>query len=74
MEKYNLKFDLDITNTDINKKVKKALQIGTDICFILGKQEIENESLTVRWLKTDTKQIIPLDALQDYVEYLTKVV
>lgn len=74
LEKYNLQFDLDITNTDINKKVKKALQSGKEICFILGKQELNNKSITIKWLKTNRQQTIQLNYLKEYIDYLAKVI
>lgn len=74
LEQYNLKFDLDITNGNINKKVKKAIQSGIEICLILGKKEVKNQSLTVQWLHTNKKQVINLAYLREYISYLAKVI
>lgn len=73
LEEYNLQFNLDITNVNINKKIKKASQAGTEICFILGEQEIDNKSVTIKWLETGKKQNIKLNYLREYIKYLAKV-
>lgn len=74
LEQYNLKFDLDITNSNINKKVRKAVQSGIEICLILGQQEIKSQSLTIQWLNTNKKQAINFSYLKEYINYLAKVI
>nr|ARW65069.1 Histidine-tRNA ligase [Polysiphonia sertularioides] len=74
LNKYHLKFDLDINNNDISKKIKKASQLGVEVCFILGQKEIDSKSLTIKWMKTNKTQLIRLDYLKEYIHYLSKVI
>nr|YP_009394439.1 Histidine-tRNA ligase [Leptosiphonia brodiei]ARW63001.1 Histidine-tRNA ligase [Leptosiphonia brodiei] len=70
LEKYKLKFELDITGSSISKKIKKAYQIGINICIILRQHELESNSLIIKWLKTGKKQIIPISRLAEYINYV----
>lgn len=70
LEKYQLRFELDFTNRSISKKLKKANQMGINICIIIGKYEIEKNNLIIKWLKTGQQQIIPFYNLEQYVKYI----
>lgn len=70
LERYRLKFELDITGSSISKKIKKAHQMGINICIILKQYELESNSLIIKWLKTGQKQIIPISSLAEYINYI----
>nr|YP_009398347.1 Histidine-tRNA ligase [Thaumatella adunca]ARW67533.1 Histidine-tRNA ligase [Thaumatella adunca] len=70
LEEYELKFDLDLSNKNLNKQLKKANQAKAKICFILHKEEIKNKYITIKWLKTSMQQTIYLSELRNYLKYL----
>ncbi len=67
---YRLKFELDLSNSNINKKIKRANQMGIDICIIIDKSTLDTKSLKVKWLRTNIKQVIQLSNLQEYLKYV----
>nr|YP_009509373.1 histidine-tRNA ligase [Gracilaria vermiculophylla]AXI97023.1 histidine-tRNA ligase [Gracilaria vermiculophylla]QXU75226.1 histidine-tRNA ligase [Gracilaria vermiculophylla]WDZ67905.1 histidine-tRNA ligase [Gracilaria vermiculophylla] len=50
LEKKNIKFELDLSNTSFQKQIKKASKLGAKFCIILGDQEIIDDCITVRRL------------------------
>nr|YP_009399401.1 Histidine-tRNA ligase [Kapraunia schneideri]ARW69007.1 Histidine-tRNA ligase [Kapraunia schneideri] len=70
LEIYKLQFELDLSSTNIKKKIRKANQIGINMCIILDEQTLKNKSLTIRWLHTGNKQIIKIANLQEYIKYV----
>lgn len=67
---YQLKFELDLSNGNVSKKIKKANQMGINICIIIEKNTLETESLKIKWLRTNKQQIIKLSNLQEYIKYI----
>ena len=70
IDKYQLSFELDISNNSLNKQIKKASQIGSKLCFILGENEIINKYVTIKWLETSTQQQIPISQINSYIKYI----
>ncbi|KAI0556406.1 syh (chloroplast) [Gracilaria domingensis] len=50
LEKENIKFELDLSNTSFQKQIKRASKLGAKFCIILGDQEINNNCITTRKL------------------------
>nr|YP_010619172.1 Histidine-tRNA ligase [Pterosiphonia complanata]WAX03185.1 Histidine-tRNA ligase [Pterosiphonia complanata] len=72
LKEYHIKFELDLSNNNLTKQIKKANQLKTKICFILGEDEIKNKSITIKWLQTRTQQTIKISNLRKYIQYLKK--
>nr|YP_010951845.1 Histidine--tRNA ligase [Laurencia elata]WMP12784.1 Histidine--tRNA ligase [Laurencia elata] len=70
IDKYQLHFELDISNSSLNKQIKKANQIGSKICFIIGNDEILNKYITIKWLETGTQQKVPVCKIDNYIKYI----
>nr|YP_010952065.1 Histidine--tRNA ligase [Laurencia obtusa]WMP13004.1 Histidine--tRNA ligase [Laurencia obtusa] len=70
IDKYQLHFELDISNSSLNKQIKKANQIGSKICFIIGNDEILNKYITIKWLETGTQQRVPIYKIDNYIKYV----
>nr|YP_010171056.1 histidine-tRNA ligase [Chondria tumulosa]QSD57197.1 histidine-tRNA ligase [Chondria tumulosa] len=70
IEIYQLQFEIDLSNTNLNKQLKRANQIGSKLCFIIGNDEINNQYITIKWLETSTQQKISILHLQNYLKYL----
>lgn len=70
IEKYKIKFELDLSNSTLSKQIKKAYQLNIKICFIIGEEEIKNKKITIKWLKNHTQQQIHLFNLTKYLQYI----
>nr|WMP12359.1 Histidine--tRNA ligase [Laurencia verruciformis] len=70
IDKYQLHFELDISNSSLNKQIKKANQIGSKICLIIGNDEILNKYITIKWLETGTQQQVPIYKIDNYIKYV----
>nr|YP_009122308.1 histidine--tRNA ligase [Vertebrata lanosa]AJH66066.1 histidine--tRNA ligase [Vertebrata lanosa] len=73
LEKYNLKFELDITSINLNKKIKKANKIGAKTCIILRNNELTKKQVLIKWLYTGKQQSIQLSDLKRYIYYLKTI-
>lgn len=70
---YNLKFELDITNINLSKKIRKASKIGAKTCIILRNDEIKKKQIYIKWLDTGKQQIINFSNLRQYIYYLKTI-
>nr|YP_010951631.1 Histidine--tRNA ligase [Laurencia catarinensis]WMP12570.1 Histidine--tRNA ligase [Laurencia catarinensis] len=70
IDKYQIHFELDISNNSLNKQIKKANQIGSKVCFIIGNNEILHEYITIKWLETGTQQQVPICKIDNYIKYI----
>nr|ARW60701.1 Histidine-tRNA ligase [Polysiphonia sp.] len=70
LEEYKLQFELDLSNNNLSKQIKKASQLKSKICFILGENEVNNNSITIKWLNTGTQQNLQLSQIRNYIKYL----
>nr|YP_009510737.1 histidine-tRNA ligase [Gracilaria ferox]AXI96410.1 histidine-tRNA ligase [Gracilaria ferox]UAD85894.1 histidine-tRNA ligase [Gracilaria ferox] len=50
LEKENIKFELDLSNTSFQKQIKRASKLGAKFCIILGDQEINDNCITTKKL------------------------
>nr|YP_010850919.1 Histidine-tRNA ligase [Lophurella mutabilis]WGH13521.1 Histidine-tRNA ligase [Lophurella mutabilis] len=73
LQEYQLKFELDLSHQNLTKQIKRANQLKSKICFILGEHEINNNSIAIKWLQTGTQQTIKLSCLRKYIQYLKKI-
>nr|ARW68393.1 Histidine-tRNA ligase [Chondria sp. (in: red algae)] len=72
IDKYKLNFEIDLSNNNLNKQLRRANQIGANICFIIKDDEIKNKYITVKWMRTHIQQTINLSQLENYLKYLKK--
>nr|UAD87907.1 histidine-tRNA ligase [Gracilaria textorii] len=50
LEKENIKFELDLSNTSFQKQIRRASKLGAKFCIILGDQEVYDNCITTRKL------------------------
>nr|YP_009399811.1 Histidine-tRNA ligase [Digenea simplex]ARW69630.1 Histidine-tRNA ligase [Digenea simplex] len=74
IEIYHIQFNLDLSNQKLYKQLKKANQLGSKICFILGQEEVKNKCIQAKWLDTGTQQNIKISQLDSYLKYLKKYI
>nr|QCI06074.1 Histidine-tRNA ligase [Delesseria sanguinea] len=67
LEEYKISFNLDFNQNNLKKQIKKASQSSAKICCILGENEIDNNYITIKWLKKSKQQKINLDKFKQYL-------
>nr|YP_010619366.1 Histidine-tRNA ligase [Amplisiphonia pacifica]WAX03379.1 Histidine-tRNA ligase [Amplisiphonia pacifica] len=70
LQEYQFQFELDLSNNNLSKQIKRANQLKTKICLIIGENEIRDQSITIKWLETRTQQTIKISNFRKYIEYL----
>nr|YP_009393413.1 Histidine-tRNA ligase [Symphyocladiella dendroidea]ARW61975.1 Histidine-tRNA ligase [Symphyocladiella dendroidea] len=72
LQEYQVKFELDLSNNNLSKQIRKANQLKAKICLIIGENEIRDKSITIKWLQTRTQQTIKISNFRKYIRYLKK--
>uniref|UniRef100_UPI0030022DFB histidine-tRNA ligase n=1 Tax=Anunuuluaehu liula TaxID=3049639 RepID=UPI0030022DFB len=58
LEKQEISFELDLENNSFQKQLKKANKCGAQVCIIIGDDEINKKSITLKWLHNYTQENI----------------
>lgn len=74
LEEYNIKFELDLSNSNLSRQIKKASRLKATICLILGENENYNKFVTIKWLNTGMQQQIHFVELKEYMKYIKKTI
>lgn len=67
IEDCQIKFNLDLNNNNLQKQLKKAYQLNAKICLIIGENEIINNSIIIKYLKTGYQEKIQMNNLKQYL-------
>nr|QCI04935.1 Histidine-tRNA ligase [Callithamnion tetricum] len=60
LENHEVKFELDLSNDSLKKKIKHANQIEAKFCMIIGDEEIAANNIAIKNLVTGKQQNIPI--------------
>ena len=71
LEKANIKFELDLSNNNFSKQIKKAYSSGAQKCIIIGDNEVHQESVTIKDLTYNSQQTIHLS---HFIEKCTTII
>jgi threonyl-tRNA synthetase len=63
LQQHGLRVELDISNEKINYKIRQHSLSKIPVIFALGKQEVENNTVSVRRLGSANQQIVPLEQI-----------
>lgn len=75
IEDCKINFHLDLTESNLTKKLKQANLLNAQVCFIIAEKEIQNSYITIKWLKNGHQQKVKLLYLKAYLnahKYLLK--
>nr|QCI03987.1 Histidine-tRNA ligase [Antithamnionella ternifolia] len=72
LESNNISFELDITETNLQKQITKAYKSNAMLCLIIGENELINNTITLKDLKNKKhkQKIIPMIKLIDEINML----
>ena len=74
LEQNHIKFHIDLSNQSIQKQIKKASQCKILNCLILGDKEIEENTITVKWLKEYYQETILYKNIINYIHKKAKAI
>ena len=67
LENNNIKFELDLNLTNLSKKLKKAYKSGAQKCIIVGDDEMNTQTITIKDLKSNSQKTITLDNFKTHL-------
>ena len=50
LQKNNIKYEIDVSNSTFQKQIKKAYKKNAIACILIGDDEISSNSITLKWL------------------------
>lgn len=72
LSRNSIMFNLNLSKQHISKKIKKAAQSNSTGCLIIGNYEIENSTITVKWLEENLQETVKYDHIAQYLKYKLK--
>ncbi|AAZ68965.1 threonine--tRNA ligase [Ehrlichia canis] len=60
-EEHNIRVELDATNEKINYKIRNHIHKKIPVFWIVGKKEVNENSVSIRYLESNTQQVMPID-------------
>ena len=51
LQKYQIKFEIDFTNSNFQKQLKRANRKRAIMCLLISSYEVGNNSITIKWLQ-----------------------
>ena len=64
----NIMFNLNLSNQNLNKQIKKAIQNKSIGCIIIGNYEIQNSTITIKWLNKHYQETIDYNLIITYLK------
>jgi len=68
LENHKIKYELDLSRTNLKKQLKKANSLSAKICLILRDIEIQNNFIIIKWLNLQSQDKIELYKFDKYIE------
>ena len=68
LEANNINFNINFSNQSFQKQIKKAIQANSKACLIIGTNEIQNQSITIKWLQEHYQETIQYNNLINYLQ------
>jgi len=64
----NILFNLSLNNQKLTKQIKKAIKNKSIGCIIIGEHEIQESTITIKWLNHHCQETIPDQSLISYLK------
>ncbi len=64
LQKYFLKYELDLSGCSLKKHLQKARKKEAMICLILGPEEIQNNTISIKWMYKKLQQTYAFENFQ----------
>jgi len=67
-----IKTELDISSSNFGKQIKQAHKKRAIVCLILGDNEVQQETITIKWMCTQEEENISIIQFRNKISYLKK--
>ena len=67
-QKNNLKFHLEVSNGNLSKRIKKAVKNSAFACILLGQNEVDQHTVTIKWIATRSQETISYNNIIEYIK------
>ena len=75
LRKANIAFNIELEETNLQKQIKKAIKNDASCCIIIGQNEINNKTITVKWINEHIQETIYEEYLINYInQYQSKYI
>lgn len=68
LRKANIPFHIELEETSLQKQIKKAIKNEASCCIIIGQDEINNKTITVKWINKHFQETINEEDLVKYIK------
>ena len=68
LTEHNILFNLSLNNQRLTKQIKKAIKNKSVGCIIIGETEIQESTITIKWLNQHYQETIPDQSLIPYIK------
>lgn len=68
LAKNDIMFNLNLQNQNIQKQIRKAINNKAIACLIIGNNEMQDSTITIKWLKEHSQETIPRENLLSYLQ------
>nr|SCW23075.1 Histidine-tRNA ligase [Nemalion sp. H.1444] len=72
MQKFGTKYELDISGSVLRKQIQKASKRKAMICIIVGQKEVDDQTVTLKWLYKDYQKTYKIETLQHLLPKIRK--
>lgn len=64
--------ELDVSSSTFSKQIKQANKKRAIACIIIGEQEVQQDSLSIKWMLNKEQENITIDQFREQVSYFKK--
>lgn len=68
LTEHSIPFNLNLNNQKITKQIKKAIKNKSIGCIIIGDNEIQESTVTIKWLTQNYQETIPYQSIIPYLK------
>lgn len=72
LEKNKINFSIDLSDNTFQKQLRRANKSGAIGCLILGPEEIENSTITIKWLLDGYQETVLYHTIVEVLSYYIK--
>lgn len=68
LTEHSIPFNLNLNNQKLTKQIKKAIKNKSIGCIIIGNHEIQESTVTIKWLTQNYQETIPYQSIIPYLK------
>ena len=68
LTEHSIPFNLNLSNQKLTKQIKKAIKNKNIGCIIIGDNEVQKSTITIKWLTQNYQETIPYQSIIPYLK------